>query len=50
MSSTQKTKESQDSDVVGTLMSLFVAFTLAMVFRGFVLEGFIIPTGPMGPR
>ena len=26
MSSTQKTKESQDSDVVGTLMSLLVAF------------------------
>ncbi|MFO0961551.1 MAG: S26 family signal peptidase [Phycisphaerales bacterium] len=49
MSSTQKTKESQDSDVVGTLMSLLVAFTLAMAFRGFVLEGFIIPTGSMGP-
>ncbi len=37
------------SDVVGTLMSLTVAFTLAMGFRGFVLEGFVIPTGSMGP-
>lgn len=47
------TKPDQESkppaDVVGTLMSLTVAFTLAMGFRGFVLEGFVIPTGSMGP-
>ncbi len=30
-------------------MSLTVAFTMAMAFRGFVLEGFVIPTGSMGP-
>lgn len=32
-----------------TLQSLIVAFVLAMAFRGFVLEGFIIPTGSMAP-
>jgi signal peptidase I len=42
-------REKQDSDVVGTLISLTFAFTLAMAFRGFVLEGFVIPTGSMGP-
>ena len=38
-----------ESDIVGTLISLTIAFTLAMAFRGFVLEGFVIPTGSMGP-
>ena len=42
-------KEQEETDVVGTLMSLTIAFTLAMAFRGFVLEGFVIPTGSMGP-
>ena len=32
-----------------TLQSLIVAFVMAMVFRGFVLEGFEIPTGSMAP-
>jgi hypothetical protein len=42
-------QEKHETDVVGTLMSLTVAFALAMAFRGFVLEGFVIPTGSMGP-
>ena len=42
-------QEKPETDVVGTLMSLTVAFTMAMAFRGFVLEGFVIPTGSMGP-
>ena len=29
--------------------SLIVAFVFAMVFRGFVVEGFVIPTGSMAP-
>ena len=41
--------EHQESDIVGTLISLTIAFTVAMAFRGFVLEGFVIPTGSMGP-
>lgn len=32
-----------------TLTSLVIAFMLAFVFRGFVIEGFIIPTGSMAP-
>ncbi len=38
-----------DSGVVDTLQSLIVAFVLAMTFRGFVAEGFVIPTGSMAP-
>lgn len=37
------------TDVIDTLQSLIVAFVVAMTFRGFVLEGFMIPTGSMGP-
>ncbi len=35
--------------MVETLQSLIVAFVLAMTFRGFVVEGFVIPTGSMAP-
>ena len=34
---------------VDTIQSLIVAFVLAMMFRGFVVEGFVIPTGSMAP-
>ena len=34
---------------IQTLQSLIVAFVLAMTFRGFVTEGFVIPTGSMAP-
>ncbi|MCH2135290.1 MAG: S26 family signal peptidase [Phycisphaerales bacterium] len=37
------------TSIVDTLQSLLVAFVLAMVFRGFVVEGFVIPTGSMAP-
>ncbi len=32
-----------------TLTSLIIAFILAFLFRGFVIEGFLIPTGSMAP-
>lgn len=32
-----------------TVVSLLIAFTLALVFRGVVLEPFLIPTGSMAP-
>ena len=32
-----------------TIQSLLVAFSLALAFRGFVVEGFVIPTGSMAP-
>lgn len=32
-----------------TLISIVIAFALAFVFRGFVVEAFVIPTGSMAP-
>jgi len=32
-----------------TLVSIIIAFILAFVFRAFVIEAFIIPTGSMAP-
>ena len=43
------TERKSQSSVIETLQSLVVAFVLAMVFRGFVVEGFVIPTGSMAP-
>ena len=37
------------SNAIEVLQSLLVAFVLAMTFRGFVAEGFVIPTGSMAP-
>ena len=45
MASTEKAK----TNIIETLQSLIVAFVFAMVFRGFVVEGFVIPTGSMAP-
>ncbi len=42
-------KAKKESSIIETLQSLIVAFVLAMVFRGFVVEGFVIPTGSMAP-
>jgi len=39
----------QESNIVETLQSLIVAFSLAMTVRSFVTEGFVIPTGSMAP-
>ena len=38
-----------DHSVIETIQSLVLAFVLAMTFRGFVTEGFVIPTGSMAP-
>lgn len=37
------------TNVKETLVSIIIAFTLAFVFRGFVVEAFLIPTGSMAP-
>jgi signal peptidase I len=39
----------REQSISETIQSLVVAFVLAMAFRGFVIEGFIIPTGSMAP-
>lgn len=38
-----------DSSVKETVISIIIAFVVAFVFRGFVLEPFLIPTGSMAP-
>ena len=39
----------QQTDLPETFQSLLVAFAIALAFRGFVVEGFVIPTGSMAP-
>ena len=39
----------EDGGISEVLQSLIIAFVLAMTFRGFVVEGFVIPTGSMAP-
>jgi signal peptidase I len=43
------TQKKEETGAIKTTQSLVVAFVLAMVFRGFVVEGFVIPTGSMAP-
>ena len=42
-------KADESTDIPETIQSLLVAFSLALAFRGFVVEGFVIPTGSMAP-
>jgi signal peptidase I len=41
--------KNKDSSVKETLESILVAFILAFIFRAFVVEAFVIPTGSMAP-
>lgn len=43
-------RTTRETDIPDTLQSLLVAFTLALAFRGFIIEGFVIPTGSMAPQ
>src|SRR5215813_7700995 len=38
-----------DAGVKETIESILVAFILAFIFRAFVVEAFVIPTGSMAP-
>ena len=49
MSDATQVKDPNEGDWIDTMQGLIVAFVVAMVFRGFVLEGFFIPTGSMAP-
>jgi signal peptidase I len=45
-----KSKEVKDREsLLETLESIIVAFVLAFVFRAFIIEAFVIPTGSMAP-
>ncbi len=49
MASTAANPQTQPETVKDTLISIVIAFALAFVFRGFVVEAFVIPTGSMAP-
>jgi len=40
---------SVEASIIDTLQSILIAFILAFVFRSFVIEAFVIPTGSMAP-
>src|ERR1700750_2192164 len=42
-------KNAQQGGVKDTIESILVAFVLAFIFRAFVVEAFVIPTGSMAP-
>lgn len=51
-SQTASARAPQRSTLAGvreTLISITIAFAMAFVFRGYVIEGFVIPTGSMAP-
>lgn len=39
----------EDGSIKETLISLIISFVMALVFRSYVVEAFIIPTGSMAP-
>jgi signal peptidase I len=45
----KKSQSHAEGNVKETIESILVAFILAFVFRAFVVEAFVIPTGSMGP-
>jgi signal peptidase I len=45
----RKTSLEQGSNIKETIESILVAFILAFIFRAFVVEAFVIPTGSMAP-
>lgn len=51
MADKQHAAKAKDSaiGIKETLSSIIIAFMLAFLFRGFVIEGFLIPTGSMAP-
>ena len=45
---THRRRKNRES-LLETLESIIVAFVLAFLFRAFIVEAFVIPTGSMGP-
>src|SRR5205814_7542873 len=42
-------KKEPETNIKETIESILVAFILAFIFRAFVVEAFVIPTGSMAP-
>ena len=49
LDSSKSPHPSSEGSVKETIESILVAFILAFIFRAFVVEAFVIPTGSMGP-
>ena len=49
MTTAEAHPHAQPETIKDTLISIVIAFALAFVFRGFVVEAFVIPTGSMAP-
>ncbi len=49
VSAAAKRRQDNQTSVKETLESILVAFILAFIFRAFVVEAFVIPTGSMAP-
>lgn len=47
--SSAKTEKATDETIKETFESIIIAFILAFVFRAYIVEAFIIPTGSMAP-
>lgn len=45
----QPTKQPPEGSIKETLISLAISFVMALVFRSYVVEAFVIPTGSMAP-
>lgn len=46
---TERSAQHDATTIKDTLASIIIAFVLAFVFRAFVIEAFVIPTGSMAP-
>ena len=44
-----ETQPRDETNIKETIESILIAFILAFIFRGFVVEAFVIPTGSMAP-
>src|SRR5688572_17270300 len=45
----EKPKPNEHTSIKETLISITIAFAMAFVFRAFVIEAYVIPTGSMAP-
>jgi signal peptidase I len=46
---TMPQRRQEQTNIKETFVSIIIAFAMAFIFRGFVVEAFVIPTGSMAP-